>query len=189
MPWSTKWIHGDSGMPAFGDIRYGRDIGKSLTTSMAGVRFVWAPCPICGLGKWVDCPSHREGKRLRHSQCDDSLRSRRISGQRHPRWKGGRFRHAKGYVWRWLSPEDPLYAMANCRGYVLEHRYVVAVTLGRPLGRQEIVHHINGKTDDNRCENLELTDRLKHNRWHFANGDLNIVGFVLGWKRGKRPQS
>ncbi len=38
----------------------------------------------------------------------------------------------------------------------LEHRYVVAQSLGRNLERHETVHHINGDRTDNRLENLQL---------------------------------
>lgn len=62
----------------------------------------------------------------------------------------------KGYVEVSLLPEDVglLRPMAN--GCVLEHRLVMARSLGRELTRREQVHHINGVKTDNRLENLQL---------------------------------
>jgi hypothetical protein len=54
-----------------------------------------------------------------------------------------------------IAKDDPLAVMAH-RERVAEHRLVVARALGRPLRRDEQVHHINGDHYDNRLENLEL---------------------------------
>lgn len=57
-----------------------------------------------------------------------------------------------GYVFRRV----PSHPDANVNGYVAEHRLVMETLLGRRLRKHETVHHINGRRDDNRAENLEL---------------------------------
>jgi len=59
-------------------------------------------------------------------------------------------------------PKDSSYqSMAfDKRGYVLEHRLIVAQSVGRCLLNSEVVHHINGDKGDNRLGNLELLPHL-----------------------------
>jgi transposase-like protein len=73
-------------------------------------------------------------------------------------WKGGRVKAGTngGYIAVFVPPDDPMHEMANVTGYVMEHRLVMARSLGRPLTRTETVHHINGDKLDNRLENLQL---------------------------------
>lgn len=61
----------------------------------------------------------------------------------------------------------------NSQGYVvlsetneLEHRAIAKEIIGRELLRNEVVHHINGKRDDNRIINLCLMDHEKHEHFH-----------------------
>lgn len=58
-----------------------------------------------------------------------------------------------GYVLMFVGHDDP---MADKRGYCLQHRWVMAQILGRPLFQNENVHHKNGNRQDNRPQHLEL---------------------------------
>lgn len=57
-----------------------------------------------------------------------------------------------GYVRVFL----PDHAKAQKRGWIFQHRLVMADVIGRDLFDDELVHHKNGDRQDNRPENLEL---------------------------------
>ena len=52
--------------------------------------------------------------------------------------------------------------------YILEHRAVMALHLGRPLFDIEVVHHWSDNRADNRIENLLLCSPSEHNVIHFS---------------------
>jgi hypothetical protein len=58
--------------------------------------------------------------------------------------------------------------MANSAGLIMEHRLVAARTIGRPLRRDEVVHHKNRNRGDNRPENLDVRSRSDHGEEHLA---------------------
>ena len=70
-----------------------------------------------------------------------------LSGDKNPKWNGGRSIDRGGYV-RVRSGGKPK----------AEHRVVMERELGRPLESSEIVHHKNRYKTDNRPENLELIE-------------------------------
>lgn len=76
-------------------------------------------------------------------------------GSAHHNWKGGSYIQG-GYRFVLVDTDDLAAPMMVNNGYVLEHRYVMAHALGRPLTSHETVHHINGVRLDNRIENLQL---------------------------------
>lgn len=84
-----------------------------------------------------------------------------LAGEKNPAWKGGvtHFKRKGKYAdqaIRYVRCPAHLMSMARGGGYVMEHRLVVALEIGRPLTRQESVHHINHDATDNRLENLML---------------------------------
>ena len=85
-------------------------------------------------------------------------------GDKSPVWKGGKHLNSNGYIVVYVS--DHPHAVHH---YVLEHRLIVEKQLERRLAPDEIVHHINGITTDNRPENLEIMTRGEHKRFHHRN--------------------
>lgn len=81
--------------------------------------------------------------------CKDCYKYHHRKGPNHPNaTKGGRRKNEQGYV-QILDPRKT----TGCR-YILEHRLVMENVIGRPLTKDEVVHHLNGIRDDNRPENL-----------------------------------
>jgi hypothetical protein len=92
-------------------------------------------------------------------------------GPAHPQWKGGRMTTGDGYIKVMIDALPPeqmalARAMRPTQVYILEHRLVMAATLGRPLEAKEVVHHKNGIKSDNSPENLTLMDWGPHSRKH-----------------------
>lgn len=93
-----------------------------------------------------------------------------MKGNKALHWKGGKS-VSKKYIILYVVPTDPFYSMAHPlpnkeHRYILEHRLIMAHYLGRCLSPDEVVHHINGDTKDNRISNLELTNRVLHHKVH-----------------------
>lgn len=86
--------------------------------------------------------------------------------------KYSRIRNDSGYI----AIKIPDHPFAN-QGFVLEHRLVMEKKLKRFLKPSEIVHHINGKRDDNRIENLRVYENITQ---HF-NAHNNIFDEDSYW--------
>ena len=139
----------------------------------------WCACLDCGKERWVEL---RNGIPRAHRchRCTAKLNKHTWTrGEGTPAWKGGRIIDADGYIKLWLSQDDFFYPMANNKGYVLEHRLVMAKHLGRCLQGWEKVHHKDGIKDHNEYSNLELTTLGSHTIEHSK-------GYRDGYQQGLR---
>lgn len=118
-------------------------------------------CSVDQCDRQVRCKGLCAAHYLRHRKWSE-LRPERpvgiIAGKWNKRWRGGSYRDADGRVLV-LAKSHPY---PNSHSYVFRYRLVMEQHLGRILRRDEIIHHINGIVDDDRLENLAITDRASH---------------------------
>jgi len=70
-------------------------------------------------------------------------------------WKGGRIKDGAGYIKIYVDTPNEIRLGATNK-YLPEHDILISKLLGRPLFKEETVHHKNGIRYDNRIANLEL---------------------------------
>lgn len=89
-------------------------------------------------------------------------RSDSRKGEKGSNWNGGRMTSKKGYVLLLC----PGHHRANSKGYVMEHIVVWENATGIPVPKNCCIHHLNGKKNDNRIENLCLMKFSAHTVFH-----------------------
>ena len=82
--------------------------------------------------------------------------------ERNGSWRGGLHISTRGYAYL----RDPGHPRAGKNGYVKRADVVMEKKLGRPLRRDEIVHHVNRNKLDDSPENLEAMTASAHALLH-----------------------
>jgi len=136
---------------------------KTIKRNKWGQALIMVTCPSCGGIREVE---RRTPKRSNFTGLCKKCYNKKMGktwkgipkprGVNSPKWRGGRYKDPNGYIFVWVSIDDSFYPMADCRGYVYEHRLIMAKHLGRCLKSYEVIHHINDNKEDNRIENLQL---------------------------------
>jgi hypothetical protein len=99
-----------------------------------------------------------------------------IVPQRHHRWRGspkylrGHNRNKAPNPKRWSMKSGYKVLLIDGR-YVFEHRRIVEERIGRPLTRNEFVHHRDHNRLNNDPANLELITPSDHARHHHHPGE------------------
>jgi len=157
-------------MAKIGEIRHASKIGYKGRAS-----YIWHACIDCGRERWVKLVRGIPLFQLCNT-CSGRRAGRAQAGSLNPNWRGGRKKDKDGYILVKLSPDDFFYPMANNKGYVLEHRLIMAKHLGRNLHPWEVVYHKNEIQDNNLLSNLELTMKSYHSSKHNRQRHLAIIG-------------
>jgi len=161
-------------MPQLNDILHKRRKNGKIQLML------WEACEECGKERWVNKRRWEQGKQRICHHCFIINHSIPLQGtfykDKNPNWKGG-FKKTFGYILKRVYTSDRNFAiiktMVTSQEYILLHRYIMAVVLGRPLSTKEIVHHLDGNRANNKLKNLFLTNSHDH--------DLSYSG---GYKQG-----
>lgn len=122
------------------------------------------PCCFCGKTKMLSPSKIRYTRRF----CDESCHGKYVTKfglqkrEKNYAWNGGKHIDAKGYV-RIRMPEHP---QALAQGYIREHRHIASIKLGRPLKKNEDVHHIDGNKQNNHPSNFQVIGHGEHSSHH-----------------------
>ncbi|MFA5377406.1 MAG: HNH endonuclease signature motif containing protein [Dehalococcoidia bacterium] len=73
------------------------------------------------------------------------------------------WKNSKGYI------EGRIWLPDGTQISVKQHRFIMEGIIGRPLDKDEDVHHINGNKSDNRPGNLEIVPHGEHSKYHNKN--------------------
>lgn len=116
-------------------------------------------CPVCGAEMYVqpNQVSRGEGK-----FCSPECKVVGDTGRE--RVTGTRYVRLDGYI----------VVKVGLRKYELEHRFVMAKHLGRKLGTDEHVHHVDGDRANNALTNLAVMSNAEHQRLHDHLGVMHI---------------
>ena len=106
---------------------------------------------------------YRKGKRYLNNKsgkifCSPSCFYKFNQRENHGNWVNGINKSGNGY----LDIKNSFHPMADKRGRIAVHRYIMSNHVKRSLNAKEIVHHIDGNKLNNDISNLKIVTRAEH---------------------------
>lgn len=143
-------------------------VDESVVTRNSHNQKKWqVKCPGCGEVKQVSAGNVRRGVAAgTFTGLCRKCNGDRGTGPAHSQWKGGSYVCAYGYRLIWVAPTHPLAAMRDCRGYIREHRLIMANHLGYVIEADIVVHHVDEDKLNNDISNLRLMTNKAHGILH-----------------------
>jgi hypothetical protein len=129
--------------------------------------YIYAECIQCNKPRWTQAVLNGGTKyvpRAKLCRVCAGKNSTKLSPKFHG--DGVVYHPSVNRTWIRLNENDPYISMCKKYGYVLRARLVVAKHLGRCLTSDEIIHHINGNSNDDSIDNLKLCSAEEHNKLH-----------------------
>ncbi len=114
---------------------------------------------VANILRKANIPKRTKSERMKLAWRRGDITRETKLGEKNPLWKGGRTISSSGYI----LIHKPNHIRAGKNGYVYEHILVLEQKLGHSLPKGWVGHHLNGKRDDNRPNNLEAMPNKKHN--------------------------
>ncbi len=109
-------------MPYQGEIKYGREIGQTKGHN-PGKKYIWRICISCQEGSWQYLVNGKP-QRERCHKCYEKEHTI-LKMDAHGSWKGGLLTR-EGYILAKVSDDSPYRQMADSKGYIKQHRLVMA---------------------------------------------------------------
>ena len=121
---------------------------------------------------------HKESKGKHRSPATEIKKGQ--TGKKSLAWKGGKHKHASGYIWIY----KPNHPFCGVRKNVFEHRLVVEFQIDRYLRPEETCHHLNKIKDDNRPENLmAFINKSAHTRFHYNPNNVKSSEIIFDGRK------
>jgi len=120
-------------------------------------------CLNCGKDfKSIKCYERKGGSKYCSKPCF-LIHSQKDAGFRKKNYKVNH----RGYNEIWIKGHEKCH-----KRHICEHRFIMEQHIGRKLEHHEYVHHINGIKNDNRIENLLITNKSEHRKLHCKKFDF-----------------